>query len=85
VSPGSSQGLWLSPEKFVLPSSLWGLIVKTGWPWWQLGRIRVERDPTLCELHNRDVGNLYGLPNFENKSCVSCNLFSAAYLCSSCS
>jgi hypothetical protein len=20
------------------------------WPWWQLGRIRVERDPTLCGL-----------------------------------
>jgi hypothetical protein len=28
VSPRSSQGLWLSPKKFVLPSSSWGLIVK---------------------------------------------------------
>jgi hypothetical protein len=30
------------------------------WPWWQLGRIRVERDPALCGLLNRDVGNLGG-------------------------
>jgi hypothetical protein len=34
-------------------------------------RIRVERDLALCELLNRDVGNLCGWPNFENKSCVS--------------
>jgi hypothetical protein len=43
-------------------------------------RIRVERDPALCELLNRDVGkeplngdvgNLCGWPNFESKSCVS--------------
>jgi hypothetical protein len=33
--------------------------------------IRVERDPTLCELHNGDVGILCGWPNFEKKSCVS--------------
>jgi hypothetical protein len=32
--------------------------------------IRVERDPTLCELHNEDVGILYGWPNFRKKSCV---------------
>jgi hypothetical protein len=31
-----------------------------GWPWWQLGRIRVERDPGLCGLLNGDVGNLCG-------------------------
>jgi hypothetical protein len=28
--PGSFQGLWLSPRKFVLSSSSWGLIVSTG-------------------------------------------------------
>jgi hypothetical protein len=31
----------------------------------------VERDPTLCELLNGDVGNLCGWPNFRNKHCVS--------------
>jgi hypothetical protein len=38
--------------------------MKTGWPWWQLGRIRVERDPTLCELLNGDVGNLVSLATY---------------------
>jgi hypothetical protein len=33
-------------------------------------RIRVERDLTLCELLNGDVGILCGWPNFRNKSCV---------------
>jgi hypothetical protein len=33
--------------------------------------IRVERDLTLCELHNRDIGILCGWPNFRKKSCVS--------------
>jgi hypothetical protein len=32
--------------------------------------IRVERDPALYELHNRDVGLLCGWPNFGKKSCV---------------
>jgi hypothetical protein len=32
--------------------------------------IRVERDPTLCELHNGDVGIHCGWPNFGKKSCV---------------
>jgi hypothetical protein len=32
--------------------------------------ITVERDPALCELHNGDVGNLCGWPNFRKKSCV---------------
>jgi hypothetical protein len=36
--------------------------------------IRVERDPTLCELHNRDVGTLCGWPNFKKKSCVLVSL-----------
>jgi hypothetical protein len=47
-------------KKFVLPSPLLDLIVET-----ELDlddhskRIRVERDPALCELHNGDVGILY--------------------------
>jgi uncharacterized membrane protein len=32
--------------------------------------IRVERDPALCELHNRDVGILCGWPKFQKKSCI---------------
>jgi hypothetical protein len=32
--------------------------------------IRVERDPALCELHNRDIGILCGWPNFGKKYCV---------------
>jgi hypothetical protein len=31
------------------------------------GRIRVERNPTLCEVLNGDGGNLYDWPNFGNK------------------
>jgi hypothetical protein len=36
--------------------------------------IMVERDPTLCELHNGDVGILYGWPNFGKKSWVFVSL-----------
>jgi hypothetical protein len=32
--------------------------------------IRVERDPTLCELNNGDIGILCGWPNFRKKFCV---------------
>jgi hypothetical protein len=35
-------------------------------------RFRVERDPTLYEFLNGDIGHLYGKPNFSNKSCVTC-------------
>jgi hypothetical protein len=40
------------------------------------GRIRVERDPALCEILNGDVGNLCGWPYFGNNSCVFCLLIS---------
>jgi hypothetical protein len=36
--------------------------------------IRVERDLTLCELPNGDVGILCGWPNFGKKSCVFVSL-----------
>jgi hypothetical protein len=42
--------------------------------------IRVERDPTLCELHNGYVGILYGWPNFEKKSCVFVSLILIYFL-----
>jgi hypothetical protein len=32
--------------------------------------IRIERDPALCELHNRDVGIFCGWLNFGKKSCL---------------
>jgi hypothetical protein len=32
--------------------------------------IRVERDPTLCELHNIDVSIFCWWPNFSKKSCI---------------
>jgi hypothetical protein len=32
--------------------------------------IRVERDPSLWELHNRDIGILCRYLNFRKKSCV---------------
>jgi hypothetical protein len=37
--------------------------------------IMVERDLALCELHNRDVGILYGWSNFKKKSCVCVSHF----------
>jgi hypothetical protein len=36
--------------------------------------IRVERDLTFCELHNRDVSILCGWLNIEKKSCVFMSL-----------
>jgi hypothetical protein len=62
--------LWLSSGKFVLPSSMWKLIVKN---WIDLGdhseRFRVERNPVLCGHLNGDVG-IFVVLNFENKSCI---------------
>jgi hypothetical protein len=42
--------------------------------------IRVEIDPSLCELHNRDVGILCGWPNFRKKSCVFVSLILIYFL-----
>jgi hypothetical protein len=42
--------------------------------------IRVERDMTLCELHNGDVGILYEWPNFGKKSCVFVSLILIYFL-----
>jgi hypothetical protein len=40
----------------------------------------VERNPTLCELHNRDIDILYGWLNFRKKSCVFVPLISIYFL-----
>jgi hypothetical protein len=42
--------------------------------------IRVERDPSLCELNNGDVGILCGWLNFGKKSCVSVPLISIYFI-----
>jgi hypothetical protein len=42
--------------------------------------IRVERDTTLCELHNGDVGILCGWPNFGKKYCVFVSLILIYFL-----
>jgi hypothetical protein len=42
--------------------------------------IRVERDPALYELHNRDIGILCGWLNFRTKSCVFVSLISVYFL-----
>jgi hypothetical protein len=42
--------------------------------------IRIERDPALCELHNKDIGIICGWPNFGNKSCVFVSLILIYFL-----
>jgi hypothetical protein len=42
--------------------------------------IRVERDSALCELHNGDVGILFGWPNFRKNSCAFVALISIYFL-----
>jgi hypothetical protein len=42
--------------------------------------IRVERDPTICELHNGDVGIFYGWSNFGKNSCVFVSLILIYFL-----
>jgi hypothetical protein len=37
------------------------------------GRIRVERDPTLCGRLNEEVGHLGGVIEPRDKSCVLCS------------
>jgi hypothetical protein len=42
--------------------------------------IRIERNLTLCEPHNGDVGILCGWLNFRKKSCVFMPLFLIYFL-----
>jgi hypothetical protein len=73
--------LWLIPESLYCPLLCGNLIVETEL---DLGDhsewIRIERDPTLCELHNGDVGILCGWPNFRKKSCVFVSLILIYFL-----
>jgi hypothetical protein len=77
--------LWSSPEKIVLPSS-WENFNRepseTSVVTWR--GCRVEIDPTLHGLFNRDV-DIFVVLNFRNKSCVSCAflaLHSSLHSCS---
>jgi hypothetical protein len=42
--------------------------------------IRVERDPSLCELYNGDIGIICGWSNFRKKSCVLVSLILIYFL-----
>jgi hypothetical protein len=65
----------VDPGKLGLPSLCEDLIVKTELDLSDRSEwIKVERDPTLCEFHNRDVGILCGWQNFRKKSCVLVSL-----------
>jgi hypothetical protein len=67
----------VDPKKFILPSLLSGFDSETELDLGDCSKwIRVERDPALCELHNRDVGILCGWPNFRKKvMCFCASLF----------
>jgi hypothetical protein len=74
--------LWLTLKSLYCPLLHGDLIVETELDLGDhLGRIRVDRDPALCELLNRDVGNLCDWPNFRNKSCISCAFLSRFTFC----
>jgi hypothetical protein len=68
-----SPRLWWTSKSLYCPLLRGDLILETEL---DLGdhseRFRVERDLTLCELLNEDVGHLCGELNFGNKSCVTC-------------
>jgi hypothetical protein len=42
--------------------------------------IRIEKDPALCELHNKDACILCGWPKFRKKSCVFVSLILIYFL-----
>jgi hypothetical protein len=78
----SLQILWKTTRKFVLPARVSkdycvGLTFVVG-----EGRIRVERDPTLCGRLNKEAGHLCGVTEPQDKSFVSCVLAHCVCLCS---
>jgi hypothetical protein len=66
-----SPRLWLTLESLYCPLLYGDLIVEIELDLSDHSKwIRVERDLALCELHNGDVGILYGCSNFGKKFCV---------------
>jgi hypothetical protein len=73
--------LWLIPKNLCCPLICENLIVEIELDLDDRSEcIRVERDPTLYELHNGDVGILYGWSNFRKKSCVFVSLILIYFL-----
>jgi hypothetical protein len=71
-----SPRFWLTPESLYCPLLCGDFIVETELDLGDhLEWIRVERDPALCELHNRDVGILCGWPNFRKILCPCASHF----------
>jgi hypothetical protein len=67
--------LWLISESLYCPLLYGDLIVEIKLDLGDCSEwIRVETDPTLCELHDGDVGILYGWVNFRKKYCVFVSL-----------
>jgi hypothetical protein len=63
------------------PLLCWDLIVETVLDFGDRSEwIRVEIDPALCELYNRDIDILYRWPNFRIKYCVFVPLISIYFL-----
>jgi hypothetical protein len=76
-----SPRLWLIPKSLYCSLLCGDLIVKTELDLSDRSEwIRVERDPTLCELPNGDIGILYGWPNFRKKTCVLVSLILIYFL-----
>jgi hypothetical protein len=73
--------LWFILESLYCPLLCRDLIVKTELDLGDRSEwISVERDLTLCELHNGDVCVLCGWPNFGEKSCVFVSLILIYFL-----
>jgi hypothetical protein len=73
--------LWLTSKSLYYPLLCGDLIVETRLDLGdRLVWIRIERDPTLCELHNRDICILCGRLNFGMKSCVFVSLILIYFL-----
>jgi hypothetical protein len=73
--------LWWTLESLYCPLLCGDLIVEIELDLGdRLEWIRVERDPTLCELYNGDADILCGWPNFGKKSCVFVPFISIYFL-----
>jgi hypothetical protein len=73
--------LWLILESLYYPLLCGDLIVEIELDIGnRLEWIRVERDPALYELYDRDIGILCGWSNFEKKSCVLVSLILIYFL-----
>jgi hypothetical protein len=65
--------LWLTSKSLYYHLLCGDLIVKIGLNLDDCSKlIRVEKDMTLCELHNGDVGIFCGWPNFKKKILCLC-------------